>query len=142
MNLLYPLPGYRGKNEKEISRKRNNNSLVIRILFGGVSFLFPGDIMSKGEEELVSVSGGILYCRVLVAPHHGRRSSNTRLFLEAVRPDTIVVSTGWNDQFGALHPEVRESYKQLGARILSTAENGAITFTTDGKQIWIETQKY
>jgi competence protein ComEC len=141
MDLLYPLPGFTGKREMELPRDKNNNSLVVRISFNGVSFLFPGDIMAAGEKELVAVSGDGLSSRVLVAPHHGRRSSNTRLFLEAVKPEIVVVSTGWDDRFGALHPEVRESYGRLGARIFTTAEYGAVTFTTDGKQIWVETEK-
>lgn len=141
IDLLYPLPGFKGKREMERLRDKNNNSLVVRISFDGVSFLFPGDIMAIGEKELVSVSGDGLSSRVLVAPHHGRRSSSTRPFLEAVKPEIVVVSTGWNDRFGALYPEVRESYERLGALIFTTAEHGAVTFTTDGKQIWVETEK-
>ena len=141
MDLLYPLPGFMEKRQTGLPRDRNNNSLVLWISFDGVSFLFPGDIMATAEMELIDASGSELSSRVLVAPHHGSRSSGTRLFLEAVKPEIVVVSTGWDDRFGALHPEVRESYDRSGARIFTTAEHGAVTFTTDGKQIWVKTEK-
>ena len=141
MDMLYPLPGFRAKRDTGLPRDRNNHSIVVRISFDEVSFLFPGDIMAAGEKELVAASGDELPSRVLVAPHHGRRSSNTRFFLEAVNPEIIVASAGWNDRFGALYPDVRESYEQMAARIFTTAEHGAVTFITDGKRIWTKTEK-
>lgn len=141
MELLYPLPGFVGKRATGLPEERNNHSLVVRISFNGASFLFPGDIMAAGEEKLVAAFGDGLSSRVLVAPHHGSRSSSTRLFLERIKPEIIVVSAEWNDRFGALHPTVRESYDRLGARIYTTAENGAVTFVTDGERIWTEVEK-
>ncbi len=141
VEVLYPFSGFKGKDGTGLSRDRNNNSLVVRITFEGVSFIFPGDIMSAGERELVATSGGRLSSRVLVAPHHGRRSSSTRLFLEAVKPEIIVASTGWNNRFGALTPDVRDRYEQLDARILTTAEHGAVTFITEGGRVRVKTER-
>ena len=141
MELLYPFPGFMGKEETGLPGNRNNNSLVVRISFEGVSFLFPGDIMTAGERELVETSGGGLSSRVLVAPHHGRRSSNSRLFLEAVKPEIVVASTGWNNRFGALTPDVRERYESLAARILTTAEHGAVTFIIEGGRVRVKTER-
>jgi competence protein ComEC len=74
-----------------------------------------------------------------MAPHHGSRTSSTPLFLEAVMPETIVVSSGYHYQYGALHPEIGERYECLNVRILTTPDHGAVTFITDGETIWVGT---
>lgn len=139
VDILYPASGFSGGRAMEPWREGNNNSIVVKVSFKKVSFLFPGDIEADGESELVRIANGNLQCRVLIAPHHGSRSSSTQTFLEAVDPEMIVVSSGFNDRYGAPHPDVLQRYKNLGARIFSTPEHGAVTFITDGKKMMVET---
>jgi competence protein ComEC len=139
IELLYPLPGFLEKQAAEPWRDSNNNSIVVKVTLGKISFLFPGDIMADGEGELVAVAGGRLQSTVLVAPHHGSRTSSSPGFLESVSPEVVVVSSGWDDQYGAPHPEIRERYLELGARVITTAENGAVSFVTDGEELWVGT---
>ncbi len=139
IDLLYPIPGFLDEKNSEPWRDDNNDSLVIKVSMKKISFLFPGDIMAAGENELVRTAGSRLQSRVLVAPHHGSRTSSSEAFLEAVNPDMIVVSSGWNDRYGVPHPEVLKRYKRLGARIFTTAEMGAVSFETDGETLHVET---
>jgi len=139
VDILYPDPEFLDRRVLEPWRDGNNNSLVVKVSLEEASFLFPGDIEAIGETELVRIAGDYLQSRVLVAPHHGSRSSSTQTFLAAVNPETIVISSGFNDQYGASHPEVRERYINRGAEIFSTPENGAVTFITDGEELWVET---
>jgi competence protein ComEC len=121
-------------------RNENNNSLVVKVSLKEVSFLFPGDIEAEGEGEVVRIAGDNIRSRVLVASHHGSRTSSSREFLEAVDPEMIVVSSGFNDQYGVPHPEVSERYQRLGARVFTTPEHGAVTIITDGEKLWVKTE--
>ena len=116
-------------------RNANNNSLVIKVSFGRVSFLFPGDITAKAEKELVRLSGADLASDVLLVPHHGSRSSSSRSFLSKVKPDVAVISAGWKNRFRFPHSTVLEAYQERGCRILRTDRNGAIMLTTDGNRL-------
>jgi competence protein ComEC len=135
LEILYPLPDYLEKKRKEKWRDSNNNSVVVKISYGAVSFLFPGDIEARAEEELVSIKGGRLHSTVLIAPHHGSKSSGTLAFLQTIQPELIIVSSGYRNRFEFPAPEVLERYKLLGSRVLGTSQNGAVTLVTDGQSL-------
>jgi competence protein ComEC len=138
-HILYPAPEFLDRQGREPWRDENNNSLVVKVSLKEMSFVFPGDIEAAGERELVKLAGSDLQGRVLVAPHHGSRSSSTWEFLEEVNPEIIVVSSGFNYRYGALHPEVAERYTNLGAKVLTTPEHGAVAFITNGEELWVDT---
>ena len=134
-SFMYPPADFLNKKAVQKWRNTNNNSLVLKVSFGDISFLFPGDIMAEAEKELVRLSGADLACTVLLAPHHGSRSSSSRLFLSHAQPDVAVISAGWKNRFKFPHSTVLETYQKSGCRILRTDQNGAITLTTDGKRL-------
>jgi len=86
IDVVYPPIDFVEKKEMETWRNLNNNSLVLKVSFGGVSFLFPGDIKARAEYELASTVGNKLKSTILLAPHHGSKTSNTEPFLEKVTP--------------------------------------------------------
>ncbi|OEU75497.1 MAG: hypothetical protein BA864_08980 [Desulfuromonadales bacterium C00003093] len=137
IKILYPPDDYIVKREKEKWRNLNNNSLVIKIEFGSKSFLFPGDIMAGGERELVAIAGDELESTVLIAPHHGSRTSSTEQFLRKIKPEVVIVSAGWQNKFGFPHPTVLKKFYKLGCRIFRTDINGALTISTDGRTLKI-----
>ncbi|MCP3678373.1 MAG: DNA internalization-related competence protein ComEC/Rec2 [Deltaproteobacteria bacterium] len=116
---------------------KNNGSLVLRLTYGEVSFIFPGDIEDAGERELlrrdVHLKGTILK-----VPHHGSRTSSSREFLNAVRPEIAVISVGYNNPFHFPHHDVVERYKTAGSTIYRTDRDGAVVVRTDGKRIDVE----
>ena len=112
--------------------------MVLKVSYGEASFLFPGDIMAAAEKELVDSADGRLASKVLVAPHHGSRSSSSQVFLDAVNPHMVVVSCSRNSQFKFPHAEVLQRYSDLGVNIYRTDLNGAIHLSTGGHRIQIE----
>jgi competence protein ComEC len=132
---MYPPADFLNKKVFEKWRTVNNNSLVLKVSFGQMSFLFPGDIMAEAEKELVRSAGANLACNVLLAPHHGSRTSSTAAFLDLVQPDVVVVSSGWKNRFRFPHPAILDAYKKRGSRIFRTDLNGAVYLTTDGKKL-------
>jgi competence protein ComEC len=134
LKLLYPAGDYMDNNNRKWSNL-NNNSLVIKVKFGSKSFLFPGDIMTKAEKELVAISGDYLKSNVLIAPHHGSRTSSSELFIDSVKPETVIFSSGWRNRYRFPNQSVLKKYKERGCRILRTDSHGAVTISTDGQSL-------
>lgn len=114
----------------------NAASIVAQLRFGDVEFMLTGDAPTGIENYLVSRYGDALESDVLKLGHHGSRTSSGEDFLAAVRPQYAVVSAGLDNSYGHPHSEVLERVAVVGSTILSTAEDGAVTFKTDGARVW------
>ena len=132
IELLHP--------EKEFqpdSADQNDSSIVVRLSFGNFSILFPGDITATAEQKLVRHRGRRLESTVLIAPHHGSRTSGSLTFLNCVSPETIIIPVGYNNRFHFPHPAVMARFKKTAKYILRTDFHGAIEIHTDGHRITI-----
>jgi len=116
------------------SAVRNDDSVVLRLGFGNVRFLLTGDIEALGEAAL-----GPAPATVLKVPHHGGRESSTAAFLRSVHPSVAVFSVGRRNSFGHPAPEVVRRYQRRGCRIYRTDYDGAVTVSTDGTRVWVQT---
>ncbi len=120
-------------------RDENNNSLVVRVAWGNVSFLFTGDIERPAEAELVTEQGAErLRSTILMVPHHGSRTSSSPALVRAVQPREAVVSAGWRNRFHFPHHEVLERFRTSNCRLWRTDHCGAIEITTDGHRYQVE----
>jgi competence protein ComEC len=135
--FLYPPADFLARKASQKWRSTNNNSMVVKVSFGDISFLFAGDIMAEAEQELVGLAGADLVSDVLLVPHHGSRSSSSQPFLSKVQPDIAVISAGWKNRFRFPHPTVLNAYDRIGCRIYRTDRNGAIMLQTDGHRLVI-----
>lgn len=117
----------------------NNQSLVLHVQLGQVSFLLSGDIEAEIERALVAAKLP-LAATVLKSPHHGSNSSSSKLFLEAVAPQLIVIQVGAENRFGHPAAEVLERYTTQGATVLRNDHHGTIELITDGERLWVEVE--
>jgi competence protein ComEC len=141
LELLYPPRDF--LERKTIDRWRrdeNNNSLVLRASYGNFSLLLPGDIMQAAEKELAGMAGERLKSSVLLAPHHGSRSSSSELFVSAVAPGMVLISCGDRGESGLPHADVLKRYQDRGAAIYRTDRHGAVRLVSDGRTYSIETR--
>jgi len=129
IEILHP-GGRAGGNSLDV----NDRSLVLKIIYGDVSILLPGDISEDIESRLVG-SGANLKSRILLAPHHGSLHSSSVTFVRKVNPEAVVFSCGADNVFRLPHPEVLERYRNQGIRIFRTDRDGAVHFETDGKEL-------
>jgi competence protein ComEC len=90
--------------------------------------LLPGDIEAEAERALAA---GPLRADVVLAPHHGSRTSSSAAFVDAVRPRVVIHSAGWRHHFRHPRPEVVARYAALGARQHVTGQGGTITVWRD-----------
>jgi competence protein ComEC len=115
----------------------NNNSAVLRLELGRVSFLLTGDIEWEAEFRLIA-AGSELSCTVLKVAHSGSHSSTTHDFLAAASPKLAVISVGENP-YGHPHDEVVERLEDSlrPENVYRTDEQGTIEFITDGEELWV-----
>ena len=119
----------------------NNNGLVLRLVYGQVSFLLTADIEAEAEERLLR-EGRPLGSTVLKVPHHGSKTSTTPRFLAAVNPSAAVISSGAENPFGHPHTAVTDRLDTIpgSGRTYVTADRGDIEFITDGARLWVKTE--
>jgi competence protein ComEC len=109
--------------------RENDQSCVLLVEAGAARVLLTGDIESSVEALLLAdevLPGGI---ELLIAPHHGSRTSSSPGFVARVRPTHVVYSAGYRHHFGHPHPQVVARYEAVGARGWNTAFDGALSFT-------------
>jgi competence protein ComEC len=116
----------------------NNNSTVMRLSYGEVSFLFTGDIEQPAEEELCNY-GIQLHSTIIKVPHHGGPTSSSTKFLELVKPECAVISVGARNPFGHPSPETLKRYEILNTKIYRTDRDGAVIITADEKGFRVRT---
>jgi len=116
----------------------NNDSLVLRLEFGGVRYLLVGDIERPVERELVA-RGDSLHADFLKVGHHGSKTSTTPDFLREVAPRVSVISAGAENPYGHPNQAVLDEFKGRGTRLLRTDRDGATTISTDGHGIILHT---
>lgn len=118
----------------------NENSIVLRITYGKVSFLLMGDAGKEAEKDLLS-SGYDLNSDILKVGHHGSRYSSSPEFLQVVSPTVSVIEVGNGNDYGHPAPETLENLKIAGSVIYRTDLDSNIDVTTDGKSYSVATEK-
>jgi len=120
----------------------NDNSCVLKIQSELGAVMLTGDIEALAESWLIETYGKHLKASVLIAPHHGSKTSSTIGFLQAVKPEYVLIPAGYRNQFGHPHEDVLLRYRQIKAKWLNSADSGAITINMkDGSwvvQSWRE----
>ena len=119
------------------SAKDNDRSCVLRINSPYGSVLLPGDIEKYSESRLLQ-SAEPLRTDVVIAPHHGSRTSSTPGFVQAVAPAVTVFSVGYLNRFGHPHPVVNARYRHAGSRTIRTDFSGAVLLSMNSAGINVE----
>jgi competence protein ComEC len=106
----------------------NDSSCVLRITVGKQHILLTGDIEKFAEKELVSSALSDLPADILVAPHHGSKTSAVDSFIQGVHPSYVLFAVGYRNRYHFPHQLVADKYHHLGVRAYETARTGAVSF--------------
>ena len=114
------------------AKDNNDASIVLKVVYGEISFLLTGDAGIELEEEMLANFD--MRATILKAGHHGSNTSSSLKFVESVHPESTILSYGQDNSYGHPHYEVIQNLKQAGSKIYGTAEAGTIVVETDGEE--------
>jgi competence protein ComEC len=126
------------KGNPIVSRVLNDESLVLRLSYGEISFLLTGDIGKEVEKDLAN-SRFTIRSDVLKSPHHGSGSSSSEEFLAAVSPRFSIICVGAGNRYSLPDPEVIARYREAGVRVFRTDLDGAVEISSDGRSLSLRT---
>lgn len=144
LEVLYPPKGeeetYRKLMEEESDE--NASSLILKVIYEGVSILITGDMGIEGEEDLLASytpnEQDLLKADILKIGHHGSRFSTGDAFLEAVDPKIAIIQVGRNN-FGHPHADVIEKLEKKDIIVYRNDNQGAILLLINSLNVTIET---
>ena len=114
------------------SNDLNNTSIVLRLDFGEVSFLFTGDATDKTEAILLNKNIDV---DILKVGHHGSKYSSSDKFLNNVSPEYAIISVGNPNTYGHPHNETINKLNNRNIKMYRTDKDDSIIVNTDGKNI-------
>ena len=83
----------------------NDQSIVLRLVYGQTTFLFDGDAEQTAEASMLLSSVSPVKADILKVGHHGSRSASSPEFLKAVKPQVAIYSAGAGNDYGHPHSE-------------------------------------
>ncbi|MEK7503647.1 MAG: ComEC/Rec2 family competence protein [Patescibacteria group bacterium] len=131
LRILYPFESLEGKEVKD----SNNTSIILRLVYGEISFLFTGDATQSVERQLLKRDKPSINADVLKVGHHGSKTSTVQEFVEAVSPETAVISLGKDNSYGHPHQATLDTLAKYGISILRTDISGDIKIFSDGNNL-------
>jgi competence protein ComEC len=127
-----PLPDW------ERQRVRNDDSVVLELRHGLVSVWLMGDITRAVEAELIAaVEPGRIH--IVKAAHHGSLTSSSAEWVRRLRPALVLISAGRTNLFGHPAAAVLQRYRDAGAEIFRTDQDGQIEVVTNGLYVEVHT---
>jgi competence protein ComEC len=113
----------------------NDNSVVLRIVYGDESVLLAGDVERAGARRLAGM-GAAIRSTVLKVPHHGSSGPAVPTFIQAVSPKLAVISVGEENTFGHPSDEMLRELDHVEAKIMRTDMDGAVTVKIEPPRWW------
>lgn len=104
----------------------NDSSCVLLVRTGSHAILLSGDIEKFAENYLVTEFGRKLKADILVAPHHGSKTSAVPEFINLVNPQFIIFPVGYRNRYHFPHPTVVREYQKRHVTLLDSVHSGAI----------------
>ena len=105
----------------------NENSLCVLFSAENCDILITGDRSAFGERHLLR-HRQLPDVELLIAGHHGAEDSTCVELLEAVCPETVIISVGRANRYGFPKEELLQRLAAFGCEIYRTDENGTITY--------------
>ncbi len=132
LQIFYPLQNLKDKTIDNL----NNSSIVVKLNYKQVSFLFMGDAEVPSEQKILTAfKPSELKAKAIKIAHQGSSDASSQAFLQAVQPHYAIIFVGRDNPYG--HPSLRiiRRLERLGIQVLRTDQQGDIHLISDGYQI-------
>lgn len=133
--MLHPDPG-------DGDQRGNNQSCVLKISTEHGRILLTGDIEKQAENRLLGKYGEQLAATVLIAPHHGSKTSSTPAFIAAVDPELVLFPTGYRNRFNLPNEDIIARYAARDVTIYDSARHGAILIRLEQSGMVVESYRH
>ncbi len=114
---------------------KNNLSCVLLVSSKTQRVLFTGDIEREAERLILRRYPNLSDLDLIVAPHHGSKTSSSNRFVQQLVPQRVIMPVGWRNRYHFPHPQVLDRYQSVQADIYHTSESGAISFDSNTREI-------
>lgn len=119
----------------------NDRSCVLRVESRYGSALLTADVEAAVEARLAATVPAALAADLVLAPHHGSRSSSSDALVYASGAAAVVFSSGYRSPYGHPHPEVWARWSGAGARAFRTDSQGAVVASFDERGMQLSTER-
>lgn len=118
----------------------NNNSVILKVAYGGVRLLLTGDMEERERERLYS-DGQDLAAEVYKVAHHGSHNGTDAELLGRVRPRLALISCELGNDYGHPHAKTITALTSASVPIYRTDLQGTLTLTTNGRTWGVRTER-
>jgi beta-lactamase superfamily II metal-dependent hydrolase len=121
------------------SDELNENSVILKVSYGEISFLLMGDAGLESEEKIME-AGYDVDSDILKVGHHASTSGSGPTFISSVSPEVSVIEVGAGNDYGHPHSEILKRLQEAST-VYRTDLEGTIIVTTDGSTYTVMTEK-
>ena len=115
------------ENDEFEKKDINEQSLTFILNYKNLKTMFTGDIGKSVEDKILKKYEDIdMDVDILKVAHHGSRNSSLEAFIEKVKPEISIVSSGKNNQYNHPHKETINTLNKFNSKILLTKDSGEI----------------
>jgi len=115
----------------------NARSCVVLARSANAGVLLTGDVPQRQERQLLayaSEAGVDVHVDMLLAPHHGSRSSSSPELIRATAARWVSMQLGYRNHFGHPHAAVVQRYRAAGVAIERSDLGGAVQWRFGARQ--------
>ncbi|MBT9138583.1 MAG: ComE operon protein 3 [Syntrophomonadaceae bacterium] len=117
-------------------------SLVLRISYGEKVIILPAQVGVAAQKRLTGKYPDKLLGDVMLIPVHGNPEKQVEEFITAISPAFAINQYGWSPCAEFFPVNAKEAtlarYAKMGIVTYSTAKSGAVTLTTDGRELTLK----
>ncbi|MDB5818417.1 MAG: hypothetical protein JWQ11_2057 [Rhizobacter sp.] len=121
-------------SDYDIGLKPNALSCVLRVASQGdtpSTLLLTGDMERAQEEQLLDSQPTKLAADIVIAPHHGSRTSSTAAFIAATHAKVAIFQAAYRSRFGHPAPDVLQRWRDRNVATATSAQCGAWHWTSE-----------
>ncbi|MCR1835965.1 MBL fold metallo-hydrolase [Oceanobacillus caeni] len=122
-------------NAYQKDQSNNESSIVLKMTYNEMDFLFMGDATIKQEKKLMEKYD--IQSEIMKVAHHGSDTSTSLEFLREVNPQIAILTFSVDNDYGHPVERVVENLDRIEANVYSTASFGDIIIRTNGKNFFV-----